>query len=193
MTKKKRRAIIIAGAVALAAVLAVAVYAFVGRTTSADTRNTITTGGVRIELNETKDNGTPFTDVSGVLPGQSYEKNVSVTNTGAQTAWVRVKVEKVFLNAAGAKFDGDPTAVILEELDTDGWLDGNNGYYYYKTPLDGGAETTKLFTGVQFDGAKIDSTYAGGDIKVNVTAEAVQYRNNESNNDVTQVQGWPET
>ena len=192
MTKKKRRVLIIAGAVSLAAAFAVAVYAFVGRT-SGDTLNTITTGGVSIALNETKDDGSAFQDVSGVLPGQSYEKNVSVTNTGNQTAWVRVKVEKEFLNASGVPFDGDPTAVILEELDTTtDWLDGNDGYYYYREPLEGGFTTSKLFTGVQFDGAKIDSDYAGGQIKVNVSAEAVQYRNNESDNDVTQVQGWPE-
>ena len=59
--------------------------------------NVITTGGVHIALVEqqrTGDTYTPFPKegVTGVLPGTSISKIVSVENTGSAPAWVRIRL-----------------------------------------------------------------------------------------------------
>ena len=229
MTKKKRHVLIATGAVALAAVLAVAVYAFVGRTSSADTLNTITTGLINIKLHE-RDGATEHVadqedvigmNVSGVLPGQSQTKTLYVENADTESAWVRVKVEKAFMQGgtevttvtlptetreydpANDKWNVtsgtetktlDPDLVDVS-LDPDtasnsNWID-NGGYFYFKPVLTGTTNTPNLVLQVSFSG-DMGNEYEGLDVKVNVSAEAVQYRNNASNNDVMQVQGWPE-
>ena len=223
MTKKKRRVLIATGAVALAAVLAVAVYAFVGRTSSADTLNTI-----NIKLHE-RDGATEHVadqedvigmNVSGVLPGQSQTKTLYVENADTESAWVRVKVEKAFMQGgtevttvtlptetreydpandkwnvtSGTKtktLDPDLVDVSLDGASDSKWIYGEDGYFYFTQALAGPDNTPELVLKVSFSG-DMGNEYEGLDVKVNVSAEAVQYRNNASNNDVMQVQGWPE-
>ena len=323
MTKKKRRIYLIAGALSVAVIFAVVVYAATSTKYSADTLNTITTGGVHIRLNETtlvdaatgkpvvidpvtgaaadgtittstvsfpaiadtvfydkstgamlpvdaatgkqyltdgagnvilvekdaltggwtltdKASSTVLTDaatidalsaaidekmieaavfpasggITGVLPGQAYAKNVSVTNTGSQSAWVRIKAEKEYWKS-GSKVTSVsvPTETRTYDATNDKWtvtagtsdkvldlakidlLDLNatdwtfsGGYYYYKTQLDAGATTTSLFTGVQMSGT-MGTEYSGLEARVNVTAEATQAKNNGTS--ATAATGWP--
>lgn len=212
MTKKKRRVLTIAGVVGIMAALAIVVYAFTGRTTSADTLNTITTGRIAIELHESDGtNEYVFSgnethtgmSLTGVLPGKEYTKIVTVKNTATEDAWVRVKVEKVYVQGATAvttltvptetrtynaeKDEWDisegtkqvslnPDYIVLQNVDTTNW-EYKDGYYYYRTKLTGGNTTPFVFDGVKI-AEDMDSAYSGLSVRVNVTAEAVQYRNN---------------
>lgn len=323
MTKKKRRIYLIAGALSVAVIFAVVVYAATSTKYSADTLNTITTGGVHIRLNETtlvdaatgkpvvidpvtgaaadgtittstvsfpaiadtvfydkstgamlpvdaatgkqyltdgagnvilvekdaltggwtltdKASSTVLTDaatiaalsaaidekmieaavfpasggITGVLPGQAYAKNVSVTNTGSQSAWVRIKAEKEYWKS-GSKVTSVsvPTETRTYDATNDKWtvtagtsdkaLDANNidllglnaadwtlsgGYYYYNTQLLAGKTTSSLFTGVQMSGT-MGTEYSGLEARVNVTAEATQAKNNGTS--ATAATGWP--
>lgn len=218
MSGKRRQTIVIVGAASLAVAFAVMVYAAFAIRYSADTRNTITTGGVHITLNETTliDTATgapalidPSTGaavdgitavtadfpaaeggVANVLPGQAYAKRVSVTNrTGSQEAWVRVKVEKAFQNADGSDFAGDLSAIVLLGLNETDW-EYDAGFYYYKYRLSAGETTTPLFVGVQLDGDKLDGSYANKKANVNVAAYAVQAKNNADG--ARTAAGWPE-
>lgn len=218
MSGKRRRAFVVVGVSSLAVAFAVVLYAFFGYRYSADTRNTITTGGVHITLNETTlldaatgapapiDPGTGAADggvetveadfpadeggVANVLPGQAYAKRVSVTNrTGSQEAWVRVRVEKAFQNADGSVFAGDLSAIVLLGLNETDWAyDG--GFYYYRQSLSPGETTPPLFIGVLLDGDKLDGSYANKRANVSVAAYAVQAKNNATS--ATAAVGWPE-
>ena len=241
MTKKKRRIYLIAGALSVAVIFAVVVYAATSTKYSADTLNTITTGGVHIMLNETalvdaatqkpvaidpasgavvdgtittKSVPFPASGITGVLPGQAYAKNVSVTNTGSQSAWVRIKAEKEYWKS-GSKVTSVsvPTETRTYDATNDKWtvtagtsdkaLDANNivllglnaadwtlsgGYYYYNTQLLAGKTTSSLFTGVQMSGT-MGTEYSGLEARVNVTAEATQAKNNGTS--ATAATGWP--
>lgn len=243
MTKKKCRAWAVVGALSVVVIFAAVVFAATGTKYSADTLNTITTSGVHIRLNETTlvDAATQkpvvidptsgaaadssvatetaafstSDGVSGVLPGQAYAKNVSVTNTGSQSAWVRVKVEKEYwksgskvtavsvptetrdYDAANDKWNVtscmssvalDAAKIDLLGLNTADWT-FSSGYYYYNAQLAAGATTSSLFTGVQMSGA-MGTEYSGLEARVNVTAQATQVKNNGT--DVMAAMGWPD-
>ena len=55
------------------------------------------------------------------------------------------------------------------EMDTDLWIDGEDGYYYYRDVVQPGDSTTELFTGV-----RIDQESEGDTVAVTVYEESVQ-------------------
>ena len=64
---------------------------------------------------------------------QDWEKTVVVTNgTDSNPVFVRV-----------AAFAGAQYSLIFNDT-TGAWTQGSDGYYYYNSPLDGGASTTSL-------------------------------------------------
>lgn len=150
---------------------------YAAKSYGARTRNTISTGVIDIDLKEKRTDGSDFTDLVGVLPASAHEKRVSVVNSGDEAAWVRVKLEKSVTLAPGKTGTPDPSLVSLD-IDTASW-EYKSGYYYYTPALTGGSETTPLFTSVSFSPA-MDAGYSGCSVQIKVTAEAVQYRSNES-------------
>lgn len=189
--------------VALVAVLALALSLVAFGTVAflsdeARTTNVITTGKVDIDLIEktTKDgewvdcpNGMTLT---GVMPGQTVDKQVTVANKESMAkAWVRVKVDL-----------SDKSDVMTLDFDEAHWLQDGD-YYYYKTPLDAAEVTEPLFNTVTFDGPKMTNDYQGKELKIEVKAEAVQWKNNTGTGEtpiteltaenLSQIQGWPET
>lgn len=179
--------------------------------------NVITTGGVGIQIVETDENGEPFANVSGVMPGTEEYKIVTVTNTEQASVWLRVWVN------VGISEDGDPltdptvkslpltiatangavNAVELVVKNADGgfdkladnaawgenWLLGDDGYYYYRHILAPGEATAHLFDAVQF-APEMGNEYQNSKIYIDISAEAVQSDNNGAS--VTDVAGWPE-
>ena len=153
-------------------------------------RNVLTTGEVKISINETtkkgygvegviRKGGIDFTDV---LPGQTASKIVTITND-ADDCWLRVKVE---ISVDPAPNDGsDPAALIVPNVDSNKWF-YSGGYYYFHEPLRNG-NSTDMFDKVLFAPA-IGNAYAGKTATMNITAEAIQYKNNEVENPVN---AWP--
>ena len=78
----KRKILLAAVAVICLSLLGVGTLAYF--TSDGTAHNVITTGGVDIELIETTDDGKPFPEegISGVMPGESVTKRVTVKNTG---------------------------------------------------------------------------------------------------------------
>jgi len=160
--------------------------------------NVITTGTVNVELVETKDDGTPWEDVDGVVAGEVVDKHVWVENTGTAPAWVRVQVITSAVSADGSQelsdtvIEKDFNLSPAQEGDTAYWVPGEGGWYYYSEPLAPGAATEKLFQNVTFDTA-MGNAYQGAVIHVDVTAQAVQSKNNPipDGGDVTDLAGWP--
>jgi len=166
---------------------------------TADTtaHNVITSGGVEIELVETtiKDGEEiPFPEegITGVMPGVDVAKIVKVENTGASAAWVRVKLEKVVTLTDGTTQNTLPDgseAVTYEISNPELWLTkDNDGWYYYKTPVDPDKFTETIIETVKF-APKMGNEYQNCRAEVIVSAQAVQVANNGT--DVLAAQGWP--
>ena len=147
--------------------------------------NIITTGSVEIEINETDENGDPFEDVEGAMPGGSYGKVVTVKNTGAGAAYVRMLVSTSVTMADGTQ--GDVSLISLD-INTADW-ELKDGFYYYKSALAPGEETAPLFTEVSISG-DMDNDYQSSTINVDVSAQAVQSANNGDS--ALTAKGWPE-
>ncbi len=69
------------------------------------------------------------------------------------------------------------------------WFDGNDGYYYYKSPLQPFCKTDVLFTSAKFS-VDMNNKYQNCNASVLIYAQGVQSDNNgETIFDAT---GWPE-
>lgn len=144
------------------------------------TRNVITTGEVKISINEaTEVNGViheglssiEFTDV---LPGQTTSKIVTIKNE-AEKCWLRVKVE---IAVDPTPEDGSkPSELIVPNIDSNLWS-YSGGYYYFRKPLETN-DIAAMFDKVLF-APSIGNAYAGSQAKMIITAEATQYVNNET-------------
>ena len=181
-------------------------------TDSSVAHNVITSGGVSIELIEnTKDDaGTdivwPEEGLSGIMPGTSASKIVSVANIGQAEAWIRVGVD-IAISESGDPItnptikclpltitvDGREVDVVSYSVDSEKWLRGEDGYYYYNAPVTAGSTTENLFDEVTV-ATEMGNEYQNCTVYIDVTAEAVQTANNPipDDGDVTDIKGWPD-
>lgn len=136
--------------------------------------NVITTGNIDIDLIETDADGQPFENKTGAMPGDCIDKVVTMKNTGANPAFVRVLACTTVVLADGSAGD---TAPITIDFDTAHWTKSGD-YYYYNAVLQPGETTKALFRTVTLSGAGMGNAYAGCTVCVTVTAEAVQSQNN---------------
>ena len=151
--------------------------------------NVITSGGIDIALIEKADTGNgleDFKNVVGVMPGAEVSKIVTVENTGASDAWVRVKVDKTITLARGVQGTPDPSLLELN-INTPDWTE-QGGYYYYNHSLLPGETTTPLFTTVTF-APEMGNMYQNSNAEIEVKADAVQVANNGTT--ALTAAGWP--
>lgn len=220
----KKRIFSLAVVIICLAILASGTLAYF--TTEDTARNVITSGGLAIELVEGyDDDGNPLTapkdfpeeGLFGIMPGTSASKIVSVKNTGASEAWIRVWVN------VGISEDGDPITnptiknlpltitnadgeeidVVTLDFNSTDWTKGEDGYYYYNSPVETVEPkniTAPLFNTVAF-AKEMGNEYQGCKVIIDVSAEAVQTANNPKLgegktladvNVLTDVTGWPE-
>ena len=155
-------------------------------TDSATAHNVITSGGIDIEIVETRvdketGNEVPYPDepISGIMPGQNVSKIVTVKNHETSgDAWIRAMV-----NVTGQFADG--TAIMPEQLryiafehnETYWEYDEEEGYFYCKEPVKSGEATAPLFKEVKF-AAEMPNEYQGCTVYIDVIAEAVQTAHN---------------
>ena len=167
---KKRMLLIVLSVVLVSAAAVGATLAYFSATATAD--NTFTVGNVQIKLEEPRWTEAGSKDAPEVYPGEPLEKDPFVTNIGANPCVVRIKVD---LPISGITF---------RNFDTTNWIDGGDGYYYYKFPLKSTIDTdpnnasltvstTKLFTHVVMP-TSLTNGDASTDYDITVTAEAVQ-------------------
>lgn len=164
-------------------------------TTSEKATNVITTHNVNIAIQET----TIVTDANGkteeipfglvtfehVMPTAAVSKIVRVRMPqNSADAWVRVKIDKVVTLAD--KTVGITDYILIDIKD--GWIPGEDGWYYYEKPLTAGEITTPIFEEVQFSHA-MDNTHQNATANIVVTAQAVQTANNAAG--VLEAAGWP--
>lgn len=181
----KRKLLLISILVICVAIAAAGTIAYYNAEDTA--HNVITTGGVKIALQEWADREreTPFENLDGIMPGKTVTKIAEVKNTGASTAWVRVRVEK---NITLAGVGTSETGLVTLDLNTADWTLGEDGYLYYNNPLAANEVTEPIFTSVYFDEG-MGNPYQNATITVDVFAQAVQVANNGES--ALTAQGWP--
>lgn len=178
--------------IAAAVVLALAIAAggtlafFTSRTV---VHNVITSGNIQIELEEkTLEDGVevdfPAGGIAGVMPGTTVDKIVRVKNTGIGDAWIRVQLEGSIVSAQNKTLPVDVMIFTVEE----GWIAGEDGYYYYENVVPSGEYTAELIKTVDF-AASMGNEYQNCIANLIVSAEAVQVANNGDT--VLEAAGWP--
>lgn len=153
--------------------------------------NVITMGNIKIKLEELAipDDGgdpVPFSDVIDVLPGTEVSKIVQVKNTGNNSAWIRISIDKAIELAEGINGEVDVALVSLN-VNTENWTE-LEGYYYYNTALNAGETTEPLFTTVSF-ASNMGNIYQQSKAIIKVFAQATQTANNGET--VFNAAGWP--
>lgn len=174
--------------------LSMLIYSTIAYFNTADTaRNVITAGDIKIELQETaiRDGEEILFEQSqerfNVMPGQDVSKIVRVKNTGSNPAYIRVEVQKAIALAADSHGDVDLGLISLD-FDSEKWILGSDGYYYYNEPLAPGETTAALFRNVKFD-TGMGNMYQGSTATIKVSAQATQVKNNGDN--ALDAKGWP--
>lgn len=153
--------------------------------------NVITAGDVKIDLQEwaiSGDDGSlvPFEDVVDVMPGMEISKIVQIENTGGQSAWVRISLEKSIVLAQGVAGEVD-LSLISYDLNTEHWTQ-QDGYYYYNKVLEPDGITEPLFTKVIFS-ESMSNMYQHSKAVIEVKAQATQVVHNGAS--VFEAAGWP--
>lgn len=188
--KMKKRFLVFALLVILLSIIAGTTLTYYTATDTAT--NVITSSGVDIELVETTEDGEPFANVAGIMPGTTVSKIVKVRNKQAD-AYVRVSCEVEATGADGKPLDlskipnGDKAIVM--DLNLTDWALGEDGYYYYKYPLEAGDITEPLFTEVSFDAENMGNEFQNAKLTITVQAQATQVAHNGSN--YAEAAGWP--
>lgn len=68
------------------------------------------------------------------------KSNVSIKNTGDTTAWIRAAIVVTWQDAEGNVYgqlpvEGTDYSMKLNVVDKDGWLKGDDGFYYWYLPV----------------------------------------------------------
>lgn len=166
-------------------------------TVSSTAHNVITTGGVKIAVEEWQqsDQGMiPYPKESvAVMPGRQVSKIVNIRNLDKK-CYVRTRIEATILDPEG-------NTVVLSSKEADDLLHLNINpdywqkkgqdkiWWYYYRALSEDTVTEPLFDTVIFDGKKMGNRYQDYTIQIRVIAQAVQADNNAAT--AMTALGWP--
>ena len=171
----RRKVALTAAAVAMVGTLAVGgTLAWFTDTETAT--NVITTGNVDIawyEKGGTEDfekmdgNGLQFGDETPVTPGAKLTKEAKIKNEGKNSAYIRAKITVA----------NNVEDIVEFELANDEWVDGEDGYYYYKGIVAPGAETSLLIDSLTISANAGNEKTNIEEASVKLVAEAIQSDN----------------
>ena len=163
--------------------------------------NVITTGAVEMKLEEMqlvevegeqKEVPYPEDTITGVMPGRTVSKIPYVVGEAAtQPFYTRVKAVLTITLADGTVTETNE--YVFPNYDRENWILGEDGWWYYKGQVKAGEDNkVALFTEVFF-APQMPDTYQGCTVKIDVSAQAVQAKNNPvPEAGYTAIQGWPE-
>lgn len=187
-----KRRLMLAGA--LAAMLALlALGTLAAFTADGRATNVITTGTVALTLTETGE-GTVLENGSGmvftgVMPGQVVSKQPMVANAGSEDFYTRVRVDIRIVPAPGG--EALSAELVQPGIDTEAWVEGGDGWYYYAGTVAPGASVSPFGT-VTF-APEMGNEYQSCTVTLSIQAQAVQVKNNPipAGRTILDVQGWP--
>ena len=147
---------------------------FSSLTDSDNKKNDFRLGDLKVKINE------EFTPPAKFVPEQEYTKKVTLANTSEQPIFIRVLTSPML-----SKKDSDGTTTLLPattngtspiltiDYDTTNWIDGQDGYFYYKKKLLKGQTTPYLFTKVKMNQANITEKYDDVTLTFDLKVEAI--------------------
>lgn len=173
---RKRRLVLLALALCIAAVTATGTLAYF--TAEETAHNVITTGYLDMILHETTTGGKPFPEegLDNLMPGMVVDKRVTVENAGTVDFYLRVALDEEITPAQGVQAELNFDHITLD-INEDDWTLAKDGYYYYNSAIKAGATTEPLFTTVTFE-PEMGNEYMNAHVEITVRAQAVQSRNN---------------
>ena len=134
--------------------------------------------GVKISVDEGN-----FTDKDN-WNGNQTEKSVKIPNQGSTPAFIRVAIVPRWVDESNNPWPGDVSSNVVnieyaniiynENTKYAGWLNGGDGYYYYKDIVPGGKSTKEIIKSVSLNTENINKQYIGKTLIVDVKAEAVE-------------------
>ncbi len=146
-------------------------YSAYAREYTTEVTNHVSVGDISITLSEYEldENGmeVPYQDNKMVLPGQTVDKIVRITNR-ANPCWLRIKAE--YTEESGLQGITDQNLVLASEQ----WLKIGE-YYYYQKPVSK-EETVDFIKKINIP-TTWDQDYADKDFSIIMTAQAVQEAN----------------
>ena len=179
--KKKILSVALAASLAAVAVVSSSLAYF----TDTDQKdNVFTVGNVDITLTEEKWDTEGKEEAKDMYPGEAVAKDPTVTNKGANPAFVRIKVE--WPESPEVSYRTDYVDNKLGE----GWVEADDGYFYYTKPLEIGQSTDALFDQIVLS-TKTTNGYDGS-YDIVVTAEAVQAQGAKPSYDDVKLMGVDE-
>lgn len=113
-------------------------------------------------------------------PEKDYLKKVAIKNTGEQESFIRVLALPILTKKQAngsilllpATTDG-PAPVLSIDYNLTDWINGNDGYFYYKKKLKKNERTANLFTKVKMNQAAITDEYKGVLLSFEIKAEGI--------------------
>lgn len=106
-----------------------------------------------------------FQDLTNIDAG-TYNKNVKVASRGTKRTYLRVSLFPEWSEPSL------PTSNVKLNLNLNDWVDGGDGFYYYKYYLTQDQETSFLLQSVTF--SSIGPEYKGKTLTIKALAEGVQ-------------------
>lgn len=113
-------------------------------------------------------------------PDKEYIKKVFIKNTGQQGSFVRVlalpiltKKQANGLTLALPETNESAAPVLAIDYNLKDWIDGKDGYFYYKKKLAKGEQTANLFTKVKMNQANSTEEYDGVRLSFEIKAEGI--------------------
>ncbi|MGX4686990.1 hypothetical protein JNUCC83_08815 [Vagococcus sp. JNUCC 83] len=106
-----------------------------------------------------------------VIGGESQAKEININNDGNTNLFVRVMVFPEIMTDSENLLASNIGKEVLVDLGTD-WIDGKDGYYYYKKIVKPGNMSTNLFEKVKLS-SDLDDNYIGSHLSMQVKAETI--------------------
>lgn len=113
-------------------------------------------------------------------PDKEYMKKVTIKNTGEQASFIRVLALPIMTKkqASGttillpATTDG-ATPILTIDYNLSDWIDGQDGYFYFKKTVGKNERTTQLFSKVKMNKANITEEYTDANLSFEIKAEGI--------------------
>ncbi|GGD02993.1 hypothetical protein [Enterococcus wangshanyuanii] len=121
-----------------------------------------------------------FTPPSSFEPDIDYTKRVSIKNTGGLESFIRVLATPVITVETDEGVDallpattnGDK-AVLTVDYNLTEWIDGKDGYFYYKKKLMQNEDTAPLFSKVRMNKENISDEYKSAKMTFEIKVEGI--------------------
>lgn len=112
---------------------------------------------------------------AGVYPGDSIAASASVANAGGLDLIVRLKVDSSWQDNQNGALKNDVITLNYNLGKGAGqWMDGGDGYYYYRGILKAGQTTPELYSSFTISAKEASNEYYGRTADIKVTMECLQ-------------------